>query len=92
MTGIECSHSRYLSLLWPVRQSGAVVEHSDVILTLGLLSKQLVAHYKSRLFGQLELVERRPCTPILFISCTLFFEKNCFTEICVNGTLLMIQL
>ena len=35
---------QYLPLLWPVRQSGAAVEHIDVILTLGLLSKQHVSH------------------------------------------------
>ena len=34
----------YLPLLWPVQQSWAAVEHNDVILTLGLLSKQHVAH------------------------------------------------
>ena len=43
-TGIERSCLRYLPLLWPVWQSGAAVEHNDVILTLGLLSKQYVAH------------------------------------------------
>jgi hypothetical protein len=32
-TGIEASRTRYLPLLWPVRQSGAAVEHNDVILT-----------------------------------------------------------
>ena len=42
---IERSRSRYLPLLWLVRQSGAAVEHNDFILTLGLLlSKQHVAH------------------------------------------------
>ena len=34
----------HLPLVWPVRQSGAAVEHNDIILTLGLLSKQHVAH------------------------------------------------
>ena len=33
---------RYLPLLWPVQQSGAAVQHNDAIVTLGLLSKQLV--------------------------------------------------
>ena len=41
---IERLRLRYLPLLWPVRQLGAAVEHNDVILTLGLLSKQHVAH------------------------------------------------
>jgi hypothetical protein len=40
---IERSCLRYLPLLWP-RQLGAAVEHNDVILTLGLLSKQHIAH------------------------------------------------
>ena len=44
MTGIEHYRLRYLPLLWPVRQSGASVEHNDVILTLGLLSKQQITH------------------------------------------------
>ena len=44
MSRIERSHSWYLPLLWPVRQSGAAVEHNDAILTLALLSKQHVAH------------------------------------------------
>ena len=35
---------RYLPLLWPVRQSGAAVEHNDIIVTLGLPSKQHVTH------------------------------------------------
>ena len=43
-TGIEPSRLRYLPLLWPVCQLGAAVEHNDVILTLGLLSKQSVVH------------------------------------------------
>ena len=38
----------YLPLLWPVRQSGAAVEHNDVILYLGLLSKQHVNPTRSR--------------------------------------------
>ena len=29
-------NSRYLPLIWPVRQLGAPVEHNDVILYLGL--------------------------------------------------------
>ena len=43
-TGIKHSHLQYLHLLWPVLQSGAAVEHNDIILTLGLLSKQHIAH------------------------------------------------
>ena len=43
-TGIERSCLRYLPLFWPVWQSGAAVEYNDIILTLGLLSKQHVAH------------------------------------------------
>ena len=42
MTGIE--RSRLLYLLWSVWQSGAAVEHNDVILTSNLLSKQHVTH------------------------------------------------
>ena len=34
-TRIERARVRYLPLLWPERQSGAAVEHNDVILTLG---------------------------------------------------------
>ena len=30
---IEAARAQYLPLLWPVRQSGAAVEHNDVILT-----------------------------------------------------------
>ena len=37
---IELSCLPYLPMLWPVRQSGAAVEHNDVIVTLGLLRKQ----------------------------------------------------
>ena len=44
MSRIERSRSRYLPLLWLVRQSGAAVEHNDVKVTLGLLSKQHVTH------------------------------------------------
>ena len=44
MTWIERSRLRYLPLLCPVRQLGAAVEHNNVILTLGLLSKQHVPH------------------------------------------------
>ena len=33
-----------LPLLWPVQQSGAAVKHNDIIVTLGLLSKQQVAY------------------------------------------------
>ena len=40
---IERSHSWSLPLLWPVRQLEADVKHNDVIVTLGLLSKQHVA-------------------------------------------------
>ena len=40
--------AQYLPLLWPVRQSGAAVEHNDVILYLGLLSKQHVNPTRSR--------------------------------------------
>ena len=40
MCRIERSRLPYLPLLWLVRQSGAAVEHNDVIVTLGLLSKQ----------------------------------------------------
>ena len=47
------SRAQYLPLLWPVRQSEAAVEHNEVILYLGLLSKQLVTHtpISSFLFG-----------------------------------------
>ena len=38
------SRAQYLPLLWPVRQLGAAVKHNDVIVTLGLLSKQHVGH------------------------------------------------
>ena len=31
-------------MLWPVQQSGAAVKHNDIIVTLGLLSKQHVTH------------------------------------------------
>ena len=44
MTRIERSRSQYLPLLWPVWQLGADVEHNDVMVTLGLLSKQHVPH------------------------------------------------
>ena len=44
MSRIERSHLGHLPLLWPVRQSGAAVKHNDVTLTLGLLSKQHIAH------------------------------------------------
>jgi hypothetical protein len=44
MSRIERSRSRYLPLLWPVRQSVVAVEHIDVLVTLGLLSKQHVTH------------------------------------------------
>ena len=43
-TGIERSRLGYLPLLWPVPQSGADVEHNDIILTLGLPSKQHIAY------------------------------------------------
>ena len=35
---------RYLPLLWPVRQSGAAVEHNDLILILGLHTTSRVVH------------------------------------------------
>jgi hypothetical protein len=41
---IEHSRLRYLPLLWPVQQLGAAVELNDVIVTLGLLSKQHIMH------------------------------------------------
>ena len=41
---IERSRLQYLPLVWPVRQSGAAVEHNDVTVTLGLLNKQHIAH------------------------------------------------
>ena len=44
MTGIERARARYLSLLWPVRQSGAAVEHNDIILYLGLHTTGRVTH------------------------------------------------
>ena len=43
-TGMEHTRVRYLPLLWPVRQSGAAVEHNDFIVTLGLLNKQHIMH------------------------------------------------
>ena len=42
MSRIECPSLRYLPL--PVQHSGAAGEHNDVIVTLGLLSKQNVMH------------------------------------------------
>ena len=44
MSRIEHSRSRYLPLLWPVQQLGAALEHNDVILSLGLLSKQPITN------------------------------------------------
>ena len=42
--GLIPMRMQYLPLLWPVRQSGAAVEHNYVRVTLGLLSKQHVAN------------------------------------------------
>ena len=44
ITRIERSRLRYLPLLWPLQQSGPAVKDNDVIVTLGQLSKQHVAH------------------------------------------------
>ena len=42
-TGIEHAFTHTISaFVWLMRQSGAAVEHNDVILTLGLISKQHV--------------------------------------------------
>ena len=38
------TRARYLPLVWPVWQSGAAVEHNDVILTLGLHINGHVVH------------------------------------------------
>ena len=43
-TGIERARTQYLPLLWQVRQSGAAVEHNNVILTLGLHTTGRVTH------------------------------------------------
>ena len=40
-------HSQYLHLVWPLRLSGAAVEHNDVILALALQ----FTSFKSWLFG-----------------------------------------
>ena len=47
---IEAAVAQYLPLLWPVRQSGAAVEHNDVILT-----NIMTRHIASILFFSLYL-------------------------------------
>ena len=55
------TRARYLPLLWPVRQSGAAIEHNDVIL------KNLMTSHSSILFLSLFLpcmdpnVSIKPC-------------------------------
>ena len=53
MTTTGIGRARYLPLVWPVQQSGAAVEHKDVIMTLFTYHWPRRAHsYKSYLFGQ----------------------------------------
>ena len=76
---IERSRLQYLPLVWPVRQSGAAVEHNDVILTLGLHTTCRVLHtskshvslasYQDTLLeNDLFLINIKPKTPQLQLS------------------------
>ena len=57
MSRIERSHWQYLPLLWPVRQSGAAVEHNDVILSLGHTDQFLVEMFHNYAFKECISVE-----------------------------------
>ena len=65
-------NARYLPLIWPVRQSGAPLEHNDVILYLGLHTTALAA---SILFLSVFL----PCLCYNdYICVNIFTQKSCF--------------
>ena len=56
-TGIRAVRARYMPLLWPVPQSGAAVEHNDVILSLGHTDQFLVEMFHNYAFKECISVE-----------------------------------
>ena len=71
MSRIERSHWQYLPLLWPVRQSGAAVEHNDVILSLGHTDQFLVEMFHNYTFKECISVENLKLW-LLILTKTLF--------------------
>ena len=71
MSRIERSHWQYLPLLWPVRQSGAAVEHNDVILSLGHTDQFLVEMFHNYAFKECISVENLKLW-LLILTKTLF--------------------
>ena len=77
MSRIERSHWQYLPLLWPVRQSGAAVEHNDVILSLGHTDQFLVEMFHNYAFKECISVENLKLW-LLILTKTLFFNDHTY--------------